>query len=131
MYFFRDELEKQAFFTPPTALKAMNYAEPGFLGNMVRGAGRAGARVQQAFAPGTAAAEAIEAIGKGAYLGENVALGTLKGYLGRAAVNKVPVPKNKVIDNIKDGLTWEGRNSPLERTYNPFDLGNVIPTPSF
>ena len=131
MYFFRDELEKQAFLTPPSALKAMNYAKPGFLGNVVRWAGRAGARAQRAIAAGTPAAQDIA---QGAYLGENVALGALKGHLGRAALSKVPAPTKiptKVTNKIKSGLTWESRNSPLETTYNPVDLSNFIPTPSF
>lgn len=130
MYFFRDELEKQAVLTPSSALKAMNNTRPGFLGNVIRGAGRAGAKAQEAVAKATPAAQNIA---QGAYLGEDVALGTLKGFLGRGALSKVPAPTKipaKVTDKIKSGLTWESRNSPLETTYNPLDLGNFIPTPS-
>jgi hypothetical protein len=131
MFFFRDELEKQALLTPASALKAVNYAKPGMIGNMVRGAGRLGFKAQQAALNITPAAQNVA---NSAYLGPGVALGTLKGELARAGLSKVPVP-SKIPTNIankaKSGLTWEGRNSPLETSYNPIDLSNFIPTPSF
>lgn len=50
LYFFRDEMEKEAILTPASALKAMNYAKPGILGKAVRGAGNLGWKAQMAVA---------------------------------------------------------------------------------
>ena len=48
LYFFRDEMEKEAIFTPRSAIKAMSYAKPGMFGKMVRGAGDLGWKAQMA-----------------------------------------------------------------------------------
>ena len=50
LYFFRDEMEKEAIITPASAIKAMNYAKPGMFGNMVRKAGNLGWKAQMAAA---------------------------------------------------------------------------------
>lgn len=48
LYFFRDEMEKEAIITPASAIKAMTYAKPGMFGNMVRKAGDLGWKAQMA-----------------------------------------------------------------------------------
>lgn len=39
LYFFRNEMQKEAIFTPQSAMKAIGYSRPGLFGNMVRKAG--------------------------------------------------------------------------------------------
>jgi hypothetical protein len=46
LYFFRDEMQKEAILTPRSALKAMGYAKPGMFGNAVRKAGQLGLDTQ-------------------------------------------------------------------------------------
>jgi hypothetical protein len=131
MYFFRDELEKQAIFTPASASWAMKYAKPGMFGNAVRKAGQLGFKAQQFAVDAT---PAVTNIANSAYLGPGVAMGTLKGELAKAALRRVPTPSavpTGVAKRAKSALTWESRNSPLETSYNPADLSNFIPTPSF
>lgn len=118
MYFFRDELEKQAFFTPPSALKAMNYAKPGFLGNFIRGAGHAGARAQEVAAGLTRGTSNV--LGSSVY-GLPVALGTAKGELANAVMKRLRVPKPG-----RQAFTAEGRTSLIPETFNPIDIGNLI-----
>lgn len=48
LFFFRDEMRKEAIFTPRSAIKAMSYAKPGMLGNMVRRSGNLGWKAQMA-----------------------------------------------------------------------------------
>lgn len=131
MYFFRDELEKQALFTPASAVKAMKYAKPGMLGDAVRQAGRFGAGVQRF---GAAATPALEGITGAAQYGPEVLAGTVKGLFGKELLRRVPTPSfipAGVGKRAKSALTWESRNSPLATSYNPADLSNFIPTPSF
>lgn len=131
MFFFRDELEKQAILTPASALKATNYAKPGIVGDMIRGAGRAGFKVQQAALDAT---PAIQSIASSAPYGPAVALGTLKGEVARAAFKRVPMsPKVRpqVREGLADVMTYDGRNNPTPFSLNRYDLSNYIPTPSF
>jgi hypothetical protein len=46
LYFFRNEMQKEAILTPASAYKAMTYARPGLFGDMVRKAGRFGGHLQ-------------------------------------------------------------------------------------
>lgn len=120
MHFFRNELEKQAILTPASALKAMNYAKPGMFGNAVRKAGQLGARAQQF---GAAATPAVQRISDSAMYGPGVAAGSIKGEVANAALKRL-----KASPGARRALTGESTGSPLETTFNPVDVGNLLPS---
>ena len=122
MYFFRDELEKQALFTPNSASWAMKYAKPGMLGDAVRTAGRFGAEVQN-FAAKPGVREAVDRIGGSAMYGPIVLGGSIKGELTNLAMKRMKAPVG-----VRRALTGESINSPLQTTFNPIDVGNLLPS---
>jgi hypothetical protein len=119
MFFFRDELEKQAVLTPASALKAMNYAKPGIIGNMVRGAGRLGAKVQQVGADLT---PAVRSLNEGLQSGiPATAVGSFKGNVANYAMKKSGVtgPKGRLTRALTTG---EARFSNAPVNFNPLDV---------
>lgn len=83
LYFFRDELEKQAIFTPTSALRAMNSKNP-----VVRKAGHLGGMLQNVVAGGTPGiVNTVGAFPEPAFL-----IGATKGETARGALKEaVPV----------------------------------------
>lgn len=122
MHFFRDELEKQAIFTPSSASWAMKYAKPGMFGNAVRTAGRFGANVLN-FAAKPGVREATKRIGDSAMYGPGVLAGSIKGELANLAMKRMKAPVG-----ARRALTGESIGSPLETTFNPIDVGNLLPS---
>ena len=87
LYFFRDELEKQAIFTPTSALKAMNSKNP-----VVRKAGHLGGSLQNVVARGTPGM--INTVSN--YPDPSFMVGAVKGEVARGALKEaVPVVRQK------------------------------------
>ena len=87
LYFFRDEMEKEALLTPASALKAMNYTGRGAFGKFfeptVRKAGQLGHRAQM-FAASPGVQQAMQSATQGAMYG-NVIPSLVVSTVGGAA----------------------------------------------
>lgn len=96
LYFFRDELEKQAIFTPTSALKAMKSKNP-----VVRKAGHLGGTLQNVVARGTPGI--VNTVGN--YPDPSFMIGAVKGEVARGALKEtVPVVRKRAKEMGKTKL---------------------------
>jgi hypothetical protein len=113
MYFFRDELEKQAIFTPASALKAMQSSN-----RFVRGLGRFGSAAQMGALKATPLvndfSQGLQTAGPG------YAIAGLKGSLANAGLRRVGASKR-----MANAMTMEGSMSPFS-AQNPLDVQGPI-----
>jgi hypothetical protein len=101
LHFFRDELEKQAIFTPASALRAMESPN-----RLVRALGRGGGRLQEYAAK---VAPTIESMNAGAQtVGPAYALATAKADAAKALMQRTGLRKR-----LANAITFEGGVSPL------------------
>lgn len=108
LYFFRDEMEKEAVLTPASALKAMQSPN-----RTMQALGRAGGRLQEMAA---GAAPTIQSMNEGAQvMGPAYALTTAKADAAKALLQKMGLRKR-----VANAATFEGGASPLP-TMNPLD----------
>ena len=130
LYFFRDEMEKEAILTPASALKAMNFVGKGRVGQFfqpaVNAAGRLGFKAQEAAVRAT---PAINSIGQSAMYGPEVALATAKGLMARPIVRTTlkPVLKSKGANLVAKGSTFEAINNPGRAFVPQADITSYIP----
>ncbi len=109
MCFFRDELEKQAVFTPGLSLKALRSKNP-----FIRQLGLAGAKGQML-------ATELEPAVRGTLEG-TMRLSPAYGLAsGKAEIAKLGLRKSGVGRRLAEAMTFEGGTSPFS-TINPLDV---------
>ena len=109
LYYFDDELEKQAFIGPSTALKLM-----GSKNKHLRALGKKIGDVNE-FAARPENIKLVEDVHQGlTTVGPGYAGATLKGDLVRRAIKPV------VGDKVSKAVTWEYKNSPFAKALLPF-----------
>jgi hypothetical protein len=113
MHFFRDELEKEAFWSPTSSLRMMKNNN-----RFVRAVGRMGARAQ------TEAAELTPVLSDALTAAQTVSpgysLATFKAGLAKRALRKAGVGKS-----MATAATVEGGLTPF-RTINPLDVQGPV-----
>lgn len=109
MHFFYDEMRKEAFLTPKSALGLMQSASP-----LKRKLGHFGAKIQ-GVAASPATQELVDSINTGAQtVGPAFALATAKGAAAREALKASGISKR-----VAELATFEEMNSPFAKALNP------------